>query len=137
MIYTVTGWSEITQYNDNIEISIANLVENTWMYRYPRPKEITYDQGSDFIGHEFRKFLIQMEYRIISKPSTSGNPMFNAILEHICQLLGNLVRTCNITQHYADGDDPWTGILAAAAFVVRSTTNRLKVYSPGQLIFWP
>ena len=37
MIDPVTGWSEITQYNDKRDISIANLVETTWLYRYPTP----------------------------------------------------------------------------------------------------
>ena len=83
MIDTVTQWFEVTQYNDNIEISIANLVENTWMYRYPRPKEITYDQGSQFIVHELRKYLIETEYGITDKPSTSGNTTSNTILERI------------------------------------------------------
>ena len=46
MIDPVTGWSEITQYNDKREISIAKLVECTWLFRYPRPTEIMYDQGS-------------------------------------------------------------------------------------------
>ena len=55
MIYPVIGCFEITQYNNKRAIYIANLVENTWLSRYPRPVEITYDQGSDFIGHEFRK----------------------------------------------------------------------------------
>ena len=45
MIDPVTEWFEITQYNDKRAISIANLVKNTWMYRYPRPIEITYAQG--------------------------------------------------------------------------------------------
>ena len=58
--------------------------------------EIMYDQGLEFIGHEFRKFLIEIEYRETAKPSTSGNPTSNATLEWICQVLGNLVRTFNI-----------------------------------------
>ena len=45
MIDTVTLLFEITQYNDNISISIANLVETTWMSIYPRPMDITYYQG--------------------------------------------------------------------------------------------
>ena len=45
------------------------------------------------------------------------------------------MQTCNITHHCVDEDDPWLGILYAAAFVILSTTNNLKVYSPGQLIF--
>ena len=44
MINSVTGWFEITQYNDKIVISIVNLVETIWLSRYPRPTEITYDQ---------------------------------------------------------------------------------------------
>ena len=44
MIYPVTGWFEIMQYNDKRAISIANLVETTWLSRYPRPIETTYDQ---------------------------------------------------------------------------------------------
>ena len=58
MIDPVTGWFEVTQYNDKIAISIANLVETTCMYRYHIPMHITYDQGKEFIGHEFRKSLI-------------------------------------------------------------------------------
>ena len=44
MIYDVTGWFEITKYNNKRVISITNLVENTWLSRYPRTMEITYDQ---------------------------------------------------------------------------------------------
>ena len=39
------GWFEIAQYEDKGAISIANLVETTWLYIYPRLIEITYDQG--------------------------------------------------------------------------------------------
>ena len=100
MIYPVTGWLKITQYNDKRAKSIANLVENTWLYRYPRPMVIMYEQGKEFIGNEFRKYLIETENGITDKSSTSGNPTSNAILERIHQVPGNLVRTCNITQTY-------------------------------------
>ena len=51
MIDPVTGWFKITLYDDKREISITNLVETTWLTRSPRPMEITYDQGSEFIGN--------------------------------------------------------------------------------------
>ena len=38
---------------------MIKLVETTWMSRYPRPMEITYDQGSESIGLEFIKYLIE------------------------------------------------------------------------------
>ena len=46
MMDPLTGWFEITQYEDKIAIPIANVVETTWLTMYPRPMEITYDQGS-------------------------------------------------------------------------------------------
>ena len=61
--------------------------------------------------------------------------MSNAVLEQIQQVLGNPVRTFNIPQTYVDGYDPCTGILASASFGIRSTTNRLKGYGPGKLVF--
>ena len=64
-----------------------------------------------------------MEKSITVKPITIVNPIYDEILENIRQVLGNLVLTCNITQTYDDKDDPWSGILAAAAFVILSTNN--------------
>ena len=58
------------------------------------------------------------------KPSTLVNPIYDEILKHIHQVIGNLVLTCNMNQTYDDKDDPWSGILAAAAFVILSTTHR-------------
>ena len=63
------------------------------------------------------------------------NPTFNAILEYIHQVLGNLSRNYNIKETYVDKDEHWSGILAAAEFAIISTENRLKGYSPGQLVF--
>ena len=45
------------------------------------------------------------------------------------------MRTFNIQQTYLDKNVQWTGIFAAAAFAIRSTTNSQKDYSPVQLIF--
>ena len=45
MINHVTGWFEVVQYYDKRGITIANLVETTWLYRYPKSIEITDYQG--------------------------------------------------------------------------------------------
>ena len=57
LIDPVRGWFEITQYNDKISISIANFIETTWMSRYPRPMEITYGKGSEFIVRELSNLM--------------------------------------------------------------------------------
>ena len=106
MINPITGWLKITQYKDKIVMSISKLVETTCLSRYPRPMEITYDQGSEFIGHEFSKSLIEGYYWMTSKPSTSGNITKNAILERINQVLVNLVLNFDIAKIYVDKDDP-------------------------------
>ena len=80
MIDPVTGWLKTAQNDDKHTILITNLVETTWLDRYHRPMEISYDQGSEFIGHEFRKYHIEEEYGILSKPRTPRNPTTNEIL---------------------------------------------------------
>ena len=57
------------------------------------------------------------------------------ILEQIQGVLGNLVWTYSIKETYIDEDVPWLVILAAAAFVISSTLNRVKGVSPVQLLF--
>ena len=61
--------------------------------------------------------------------------MSNTVLERIQQVIGNLVQTYNISHTYVDKEEPWSGILAAAALKTNSTTNRKKYYSPFYLIF--
>ena len=61
--------------------------------------------------------------------------MSNAILKQIRQFLKTLVRNFNVQQTYVDENDPWKGILAAAAFAIFSRTNGKKGYIPCQLIF--
>ena len=71
----------------------------------------------------------------MTKPHSPGNPQADAIIERINQSLGRLVYTYNIQETYIDDDDPWMGILAIAAFAVRSTYHIIKNKSPNQLVF--
>ena len=45
IIYPVTGKFEVMQQNNKRAMVISNLVETVWLSRYPRPMNITYDQG--------------------------------------------------------------------------------------------
>ena len=64
-----------------------------------------------------------------------GNPTSNAILERIHQDLGNIVWTYNIKETYIYEGGHWLDILAAEAFTIGSTENRLKFNIPVQLLF--
>ena len=59
--------------------------------------------------------------------------LFGFVLVH--QVSGNLVRTFNLQETYVYDTDLFMGILAAAAFAVRSTYHRTKEKIPGQLFF--
>ena len=64
--------------------------------------EITNEQGSELIGNEFNKSLIERVYGITAKPSTLGNSTSNEILERIHQVMVILVWAFNITETYVD-----------------------------------
>jgi hypothetical protein len=67
MIDPATSWFEIQQYDDKQFITVANIVEQEWFSRYPWPRQITFDRGSEFIGQDFQK-MINKDYAIKAKP---------------------------------------------------------------------
>ena len=79
--------------------------------------------------------MICKDYGIKQKPISVRNPQANAMVERIHQTLGNLIRSMELQDSYIDEDDPWTGILSAAAFAVRSTYHTTLQKTPGQLVF--
>ena len=103
MIDPATGWFEIHQYDDKRSISIANIVEQEWFYRYQWPTQVTFDRGTGFKGKEFRKMLVE-DYGIKKKPITTRNPQVNAIVERIHQVIGNMVRVFELEN--SEDNDP-------------------------------
>ena len=87
------------------------------------------------IGHELKHTLIIKEYGIKAKPRSSGNTTSNEILEIIHLDLGYLVQAYNVQETYLDKDDTCMVILVYASLKIIPNTNRLKGYTPGQLIF--
>jgi transposase InsO family protein len=134
MIDPATGWFEVHEYDDKRSITVANIVEQEWLSRYPWPTQITYDRGSEFIGTEFQK-LIKRDYGVKGKPITVRNPQANAIVERVHQVIGNIIRTFELEDNYLDEEDPWKGILTATAFAIRATFHTTLKQTPGQLVF--
>jgi hypothetical protein len=62
--------------------------------------------------------------------------MGHAVMERAHQTLGNIIRTLEVQENpYLDENDPWSGILTAAAFALRSTYHTTLRATPGQLVF--
>ena len=134
MIDPAAGSLEIHQNVDKRAVTIANVVEQQWFSWYPWPTQITYDRGNEFLGHEFHKMVL-CDYGIKGKQISVKNPQVYAIVEQIHQVIGNIIRTFELESNYLDEEDPWTGILAATAFAVRSTYHTTLKKTPGQLVF--
>ena len=90
MIDPATGWFEVKQIKDKQAITVANIVEHTWLSRYPWPTQITYDCGTEFLA-EFAE-MDQSDYGIKRRPATTRNPQANLVIERIHQTLGNIIR---------------------------------------------
>ena len=56
-------------------------------------------------------------------------------MEILHQIIGNLVRMYNLQETYVNDAEPWMGILASTAFVVRSMYHSTKQKIPVQLVF--
>jgi cleavage and polyadenylation specificity factor subunit 1 len=50
MIDPATGWFEMVNTTTKDAATIADIVETTWLTRYPIPQEIIYDRGTEFLG---------------------------------------------------------------------------------------
>jgi hypothetical protein len=72
---------------------IAKLVNITWLCRYSGCWHLIYNNGSEFKLHF--EFLCE-SYSITRKPTTIKNPRANGILEHVHQVLGQMLRTAEL-----------------------------------------
>jgi hypothetical protein len=134
MIDPATGWFEIKAVDTKRADYVANLIEQTWLTRYPWPTQIVLDRGTEFMA-EFSE-MVQRDYGIKKKPITKRNPQANSIVERVHQTIGNMIRTFQVhNSDVVDEEDPWSGILAAVAFGVRATVHSTLRASPMQLVF--
>lgn len=134
MIDPATGWVEIKDIENKQSSTIANIVEQTWIMRYPWPKVITYDQGKEFLG-DFAQ-MVRRDYGIKMRPITVRNPQANSVVERVHQTIGNMLKTFKLyDKEDWDEEDPWSGILTAVMFGLRATYHTTTQASPMQLIF--
>jgi hypothetical protein len=129
-----TGWFELKECKTKKADEISNLIEQTWLSRYPWPEYITYDNGPEFKA-EFGDLLRQEYPNIKAKPSSKRNPQANAILERAHATIGNMIRTYDVENIELDEEDPFAGLISAVGFAIRSTYHTTLKATPGQLVF--
>jgi transposase InsO family protein len=85
MIDPVTGWFEIAEIPAKRADNIINVLEQTWLVRYPRPAEIIMDRGEEFAAEVHDE--LQNEYGVIRKLITTRNPQANSMVKRAHQTI--------------------------------------------------
>ena len=133
MIDPVTSWIKIKEMKDtNNSADAARIFYNTWLSRYPRPRRVIMDNGSEF-KRDFKPLL--QTFGIKPKHITVKNPQANAVLERIHQVVGDMLRSKDLENYDFNPTDPWSDILASVAWAIRNTVHRTLDATPGQLVF--
>jgi hypothetical protein len=94
MIDPATGWFEMSPITNKTAAKVADIAERAWFTRYPIPQKIVFDRGTEFMA-EFAKMCGE-DYGLKRKPITTRNPQANAIIEHVHQTIGNIIRTFDV-----------------------------------------
>ena len=68
------------EYIDKSSARISQLFDQTWLSRYPRPKQIIFDNGSEFKMN----FVVSLkDFDINPTPTTVENPQGNSPVERV------------------------------------------------------
>ena len=132
MIDPATGWFEVKEVAAREAHVVAKAFDEAWLSRYPRPKYIGFDNGSENKG-VFSETVDN--YGLIKKPSTTYNPQSNGIVERVHAVLNDMLRTFELEERELDDSDPWSEFLSAAAFAIRATYHTTLQATPAQLVF--
>ena len=127
-----TGKEVTREIIDKTSATISYLFNKAWLSRYPRPKEVLCDNGSEFKLH--LKELCE-QYSVKRKPTTSKNPAANAILERIHGVFGDMMRTSDINNLEHVDSQLIDEFITNAAWAIRSSYHTVLKATPGAAIF--
>ena len=133
MIDPATGWFEMRELPDKNAITVANIVEQAWLTRYPWPQEMNFDKRTKFMA-EFAT-MIKEDYGITKRGATVRNPQANLIIERIHQTIRNIIQTFEIHNTEVDEQNPFAGLISATMFATHSTYHTTLKTTPMQLVF--
>ena len=112
--------------------TVANVLEQAWLTRYPWPTQMIFDRGSEFKAELCQ--MIKNDYGVKVKPISTRNPQALAIAERVHQTIGNMIRTFELYDNDGiDDDNPWSSILATVMAAVCSTYSTTTQAMPMQL----
>jgi len=135
MVDPTTGWFEACQlYGAPTAYRCQQILDTVWLARYPRPKEIGMDNGSEFKG-VFNDLCSNMGLK--PHRSNTWNPQSNSILERIHQVLADGLRAFDLdgAEISPEDDDPFDEYISSVSYAIRSAYHQTHGFSPAQLVF--
>ena len=103
MIDSATNWFEIKATTEKSSLNVMDSVEQAWLSRYSWPDCVTCDRGTEFLK-DFAS-TTEADCGVLKHSTTVRNPRANFILERVHQMLGNLIRTCQLHESGLTGDE--------------------------------
>ena len=147
MIDPATGWFEIVkvptcdldkvmgsndEYIDKSYSRVIQLLNNTWIIRYPHPLKAVIDNISEFKQY-FNTFLNDFDIKPVL--TTIKKPQDNAPVERVHQLILNMILTKDLASKVLGYIYPWGETLAYTAWTVRASYHHTIQATPGQDVF--
>jgi transposase InsO family protein len=136
IIDTVTNYLEVVCIQNATAQHVGHQFTQTWLSRYPRPDRVIFDQGGEFIEHDFQQVLIL--HGIKDVPTSVKNPQANAICECMHQTIGNALRTllhAHPPQNAEEAANLVDTALNTASYAARTAIHGTMKASPGAIIF--
>ena len=127
VIDPATGWFDIVEiptfdleevtignyeYIDKSSTRVSQFFNNTWLCRYPRPRKVVFDNGS-----EFKQYFttLQKDFNIKPVLTSINNPQANAPVERVNQVILNMLVTKDLDNKVFDYIYPWCETLSSIA----------------------
>lgn len=147
MVDLATGWFNVVEvpyysidevkkdekeYVDKTSARISQLFEQTWLSSYPRPKQIIFDNRSEFKMH-FVTLLKDFDIKPI--PTTAINPQGNSPVERIHQVVHNMIKTKELDTFIFDYIQPWGEILSLVRWAINALYYSTLQATPAELVF--
>jgi hypothetical protein len=109
--------------------TVATQFDISWLCCYPRPTEVGYNNGKEFIGEEFQELLVSCN--ITGKPTTVKNPTAQALVERLHLTLSN--QLCISIYSINDWHEDVNHLLQSCAWAIHTTVPSNTPHNPSQL----
>lgn len=115
--------------NNQTENTIIRTIEDKWIYRFGKPKEILTDRGRYFLGTKFQKWLqsLNVKHNLTTPYHHQGTGLVERMIRTMRDMLVTLLQTKKLTN--------WTDILPKVEFCMNATISSGTSVSPFELIY--